>query len=271
MTSIDTVEALLENNEALQAAKTFLFQLADDDYITSFRGSEWLGLAPHIEEDVAFSSITQNTMGHAVLVYQTLEALGEAEADKLAHARPAGERLSSVYLEKPNGPGTYLDEPHYDWALAVIRLYLYETWKKIRLQTAARGSIRPVAAAAEKILMEQPYHLAHWKMWAVQLLDSTPEAKERLEERIAEAWREAGDMISFGGHGQTFLENGVTADSEEALQLRWLEEVRSVLPAPAELPLKEAGDGRRKEHGSDLDQALKTCSEVFTSDREAVW
>ena len=53
-----------------------LYQLADDDFLIAYRGSEWLGLAPHIEEDVAFSSISQDTMGHAAMFYQLLEELG---------------------------------------------------------------------------------------------------------------------------------------------------------------------------------------------------
>ena len=51
--------------------------------------SEWLGLAPHIEEDVASSSISQDSMGHAAIFYKLLEELGEGNADALAHARPA--------------------------------------------------------------------------------------------------------------------------------------------------------------------------------------
>ena len=34
-----------------------------------------LGLAPHIEEDVASSSIRQDSMGHAAMFYQLLEEL----------------------------------------------------------------------------------------------------------------------------------------------------------------------------------------------------
>ena len=43
----------------------------------------WLGLVPHIEEDVAYSSITQNTMGHAAINYGLLEELGEGKLDNL--------------------------------------------------------------------------------------------------------------------------------------------------------------------------------------------
>ena len=89
-----------------------------------------LGLAPHIEEDVASSSISQDSMGHAAMFYKLLEELGEGNADALAHARPAQERKNCILVEKVNGPGNYMENPEYDWAYAVVRNYLYTTAKK---------------------------------------------------------------------------------------------------------------------------------------------
>ena len=66
----------------------------------SFRGSEWLGLAPHIEEDVASSSISQDNMGHAAMFYQLLEELEVGTADDLAHLRPSSERRNSILTER---------------------------------------------------------------------------------------------------------------------------------------------------------------------------
>ena len=89
----------IENTELKTAVAELLYQLADDDYLYSYRGSEWLGLAPHIEEDVAFSSITQDTMGHATLYYNLLQDIGEgdADADALAHARTWREKERIVF------------------------------------------------------------------------------------------------------------------------------------------------------------------------------
>ncbi|HYU57528.1 MAG TPA: Phenylacetic acid catabolic protein, partial [Actinomycetota bacterium] len=48
---------------------TLLLALADDELIIGHRHSEWTGWAPHIEEDLAFSSIAQDEMAHARLLY----------------------------------------------------------------------------------------------------------------------------------------------------------------------------------------------------------
>jgi ring-1,2-phenylacetyl-CoA epoxidase subunit PaaC len=47
-----------------------LLPLADDELIVGWRNSEWTGIAPFLEEDVAFSSIAQNEIGHARALYE---------------------------------------------------------------------------------------------------------------------------------------------------------------------------------------------------------
>jgi ring-1,2-phenylacetyl-CoA epoxidase subunit PaaC len=46
------------------ALRALLLALGDDELIIGHRHSEWTGHAPHIEEDVAFSSIAQDEIGH---------------------------------------------------------------------------------------------------------------------------------------------------------------------------------------------------------------
>jgi ring-1,2-phenylacetyl-CoA epoxidase subunit PaaC len=51
-----------------------LLPLADDELIVGWRNSEWTGIAPFLEEDVAFSSIAQNEIGHARAFYEVIGA-----------------------------------------------------------------------------------------------------------------------------------------------------------------------------------------------------
>src|SRR5699024_7579107 len=112
-----------------------IYQLADDNFIHAYRGSEWLGLAPHIEEDVAYSSINQDTMGHAAMYYELLEALGEGPLNDISHSRSAEDFRNAVILEEVNGTGTYLDQPKYDWAFTVVRQLFFSVLKQIRLES----------------------------------------------------------------------------------------------------------------------------------------
>src|SRR6476659_3658331 len=57
-----------------------LLALADDEFVTGYANSEWTGIAPLIEEDLAFSSLAQDELGHARLLYELLadlEGLGD--------------------------------------------------------------------------------------------------------------------------------------------------------------------------------------------------
>ena len=47
-----------------------LLPIADDELVLGWRNSEWTGIAPFLEEDVAFSSIAQNEIGHARALYE---------------------------------------------------------------------------------------------------------------------------------------------------------------------------------------------------------
>ena len=108
---VESAEQAKQNPEYLSALKDLLLQIADDDFIMAFRGSEWLGLAPHIEEDVAFSSISQDMMGHAVLFYEMLEALGAGRADDLAQLRKPEDFRNAVLVERVNGPAFIWKNP----------------------------------------------------------------------------------------------------------------------------------------------------------------
>ncbi|MBS2770901.1 phenylacetate-CoA oxygenase subunit PaaC [Anoxybacillus rupiensis] len=267
-------EELKQYPEYQEALVELLFQLADDDFILAYRGSEWLGLAPHIEEDVAFSSISQDTMGHAAMYYQLLEEIGMGRADDLAHGREASERRNAILLEEVNGPGHYLQEPRYDWAFTVVRNYFYAQAKKVRIDSLKNCSYEPLAQVAIKINMELYYHLMHWKTWFVQLVNAQGEARERMIQAIEKVMDDFGGVLSLGNKGSKMVEFGLI-DSEEVLTERWIQAMKPVfeqanLTMPNAFQMKR-GNGRNGEHTSDLESAIATLSEVYRMDPLAAW
>ncbi|MEY2192604.1 1,2-phenylacetyl-CoA epoxidase subunit PaaC [Neobacillus sp. BF23-41] len=267
----------MANNSSVEktAIKELLFQLADDDFIHSYRGSEWLGLAPHIEEDVATSSITQDTMGHAAIFYQLLEELGEGNANQLAHDRPANARRNAIILELVNGPGYYMKEPDYDWAFAVVRNYFYTQAKMIKIQSLHSSSYEPLAEVAAKVQMELYYHLMHWKTWFVQLLGSGhEEAVSRMKAAIEITLQDFQGVFSLGEHRNKIMQQGLI-ESEVVLLNKWNQAVAPILESvglqgPLEIGMAQ-GDGRNGKHTEDLEKALETLSEVYASNKAASW
>lgn len=259
--------------EFKKATISLLYQLADDDYLFSYRGSEWLGLAPHIEEDVAFSSITQDTMGHAKLYYTLLEELGEGNSDALAQLRPKEERSNSLLVERPNGEGYYKEAPNYDWGYAVARNFIYSTAKKARIEALKLSSYGPIQEIATKISAELYYHQMHWTTWFTQLFTATEESRARMIAALEEVIKDAGDLFSFG-EAAACITTFELIESEELVKERWLAIITPTFKAvEIDIPVLPTPtiNGRNGQHTDDLTSAIETMSEVYRSDLAASW
>lgn len=267
-----TIEEAAANPERSRLVSELLWQLADDDMIIGFRDQEWLGLAPHIEEDVAFGSIGQEEIGHAALYYGLLEQLGYGKADDLASLRPATERRNSVLVEQPNGAGHYLESPHYDWAWTIVRHYLHDVWEMALLGGLTDSVFEPLADAAGKILREKRYHLAHQELWMRTMAAHDSDSRGRLEDawRRVQAW--AGDLADLGPSSADFEAAGL-CQSVESIVGRYQEcvsEMAGALGLPA-MECETRQNGRCGEHTEALQQALDTLSEVYRLDPTANW
>jgi ring-1,2-phenylacetyl-CoA epoxidase subunit PaaC len=95
-----------------------LLVLADDELILGHRHSEWTGWAPYLEEDLAFSSIGQDEIGHARLLYEIAEPLAGRDPDALAFGRAPEEYRNAILCERPNG----------EWGYTIARQWLYDEW-----------------------------------------------------------------------------------------------------------------------------------------------
>jgi ring-1,2-phenylacetyl-CoA epoxidase subunit PaaC len=145
-----------------------LLQIADDELVLGWRNSEWTGIAPVLEEDVAFSSIAQNEIGHARALYQLLSD----DADALAFDRRPDEYRCSPLVELRFVP---------DWARTIARHVLYEAADRLRIERLKASPDGGVAGLAAKIDREEVYHRLHAEMWAERLADE-PRYREALDE-----------------------------------------------------------------------------------------
>src|SRR5437667_40842 len=156
-----------------------LLALADDELIIGHRHSEWTGWAPHIEEDLAFSSIAQDEMAHARLLYGLAREAGltERDVDALALGRPPAEYRNAVLCERPNG----------DWGYTVARQYLYDTADAVRLEALAASSWAELAELVRVIQLEERYHVDHARAWFDRLAVGPLEARSRFAVGVAGA------------------------------------------------------------------------------------
>jgi ring-1,2-phenylacetyl-CoA epoxidase subunit PaaC len=153
-----------------------LLALADDELVIGWRDSEWTGIAPVLEEDVAFSSIAQNEIGHARAVYQLLTD----DADALAFDRKPEEYRCAPLVELRL----------LDWAHAIARRWLYEQADLVRI-TALKDDPDPaVAGLAAKIDREEAYHRMHAELWHERLRD-----EPRFHAAVDDLWPYAVGLL----------------------------------------------------------------------------
>jgi ring-1,2-phenylacetyl-CoA epoxidase subunit PaaC len=151
-----------------------LLSLADDELILGWRNSEWTGIAPFLEEDVAFSSIAQTEIGHARAWYELAATQLGTDADALAFDRDPAEYRCAPLVELRLVP---------DWARTITRHWLYETADAIRIEGLKRSDDGDVAGLAEKIDREEAYHRIHAAMWEERL-----RGEARFHEAVEALW-----------------------------------------------------------------------------------
>ena len=151
-----------------------LLALADDELILGWRNSEWTGIAPFLEEDVAFSSIAQTEIGHARAWYELAAKELGTDADSLAFDRQPEEYLCAPFVELRFVP---------DWAQTIARHWLYETADAIRIQALMHSDDPEIAGLAEKIDREEAYHRMHAEMWADRLRE-----EPRFQQAVDKLW-----------------------------------------------------------------------------------
>jgi ring-1,2-phenylacetyl-CoA epoxidase subunit PaaC len=209
-----------------------LLQIADDELILGWRDSEWTGIAPVLEEDVAFSSISQNEIGHARALYELAARDLGTDADALAFDRAPEDYRCAPLVELRR----------LEWARTIARHWLYETADGIRLAALRESDDPEVAGLAAKIDREEAYHRMHAEMWIDRLLASD-EGRARLEEAVTELWPYALGVL------------------DDQLRPQFVQRARERLPF--ELP--DVEPVTREEHTEELRELWETMTEVRRS------
>ena len=194
-----------------------LLEIADDELVLGWRDSEWTGVAPFLEEDVAFSSIAQTEIGHARALYELVAAERGVTADEVAFDRGPDEYRSAPLVE--------LNLVH-DWARTVARRWLYEAADAIRVEELKASASPELAGLAEKIEREEAYHHLHAEMWADRLR-ATDEGRRRFDEAVSALWPYALGLVdgsararlceTVGREPVDAVERGTHADDWPAL------------------------------------------------------
>ena len=266
--------------------------LGDDELILGHRHSEWTGFTPYIEEDVAFSSIAQDEIGHAGALYALAARVAGDDADRLALGRDKDEYKHAVLCERPNG----------DWAFTLARHWLYDTADAVRLEALEESAHEPLRLLVAKIRREERYHLLHADAWMKRVAEGPIDGRTRLIDGLQDAFSEAFGLFEpFEAEEDALKEGWLTVPSEELrtrfakraevglesfglptdIPARLVEGAEFVASSSGDLIAEEAAPtkttqpsglgGRRGQHTEDFEQLWSDLTYTHREDPNATW
>lgn len=250
------------NNEIV---KELIYKMADDLLILGHRNSEWTGLGPILEEDIAFSSMAQDKIGQSYALFQLLHELGEQEPDTVAFTRNANQFHNCQLVELPIG--------EYDFS--IIRHFLFDHADQLRFEALTLSSYEPLSRLAKKVKGEIKYHVFHADTWVVKLGSATEESKARMQSALNYAWNYALGIFEPSKYENELIESNIFV-GEANIKARWFENVseqlhKAGLVIPDESTWNPIYGGRIGIHTEHLQPLLDEMSEVFKIDPTAEW
>ena len=246
--------------------REYLLAFADDEHLMGQQHTEWIGVAPFLEEDLAFSSIGQDELGHAAMLYElVLELDGitptDTAIDRLAYGRPGSDYRSCHLVEQTAG----------DWAEALVRHWLYDTFEAMRWQQVVDSSLTKLAAVARRALREEAYHRRHADALLDKLLPSS-DARRRIQRALdALAPLVHGLCEPVEGEADAIRQGvcaGSTADLVEPLGRALTERFSDTGQSVGGCLTRQ---DQRTERSRDFEPLMKRMREVLDYDPEAAW
>ena len=236
-----------------------LLALADDELFMGHRHSEWLGVAPFLEEDLAHASIAQDELGHARALYGLLSA----DIDTLAFEREPHEYRCCRLVELPCT----------DWEDTLARHFLYDMAERVRWQSLAGCSVAAAAELAAKALREEAYHLEHAVPLVERLLRGTEESRMRMAGALQRLYPVSRSLFEPTEAEADAVAAGL-ADARD-MERQWIADVRMYLE-PVDVALDWDTEptgygGRRGRRSGHFAEMHADMTAVYSIDPAATW
>lgn len=190
-----------------KATFEFLCRMGDNTLVLGHRVSEWCGVAPVLEEDIALANTALDLIGQTQM---WLGLAGEIEgrgrtADDLAMTRDAWDFRNVLLAEQPNG----------DFGQTMMRQFLFDAWHLAMLQALTRSCNTRVAEIAAKAVKEVRYHVERSGDTVIGLGDGTEESHRRMQAALDLLWPYVGEMFIPDAVDHAMAEAGIAPDLTE--------------------------------------------------------
>ncbi len=243
-----------------------LLSVADDKLVLGHRNADWTGLAPILEEDIAFSALAQDEIAHAQALYEFVAPLAGRSADQLAFGRDDEAFRCCALVELPD---------EFDWATALARRFFCDHLDALRLGRLSRSSHKPLADLAARLSAEEQLHVEHADGWVRRLGAGTRESRGRVQSALdALALYVPGLFEPVEGQ-ESLVAAELYPGDDDAMMAAWNDAVGGTLDAAGlSLTVPEARrrrGGRRGRHTPHLAELLGEMGEVWRVEPGAAW
>lgn len=200
----------------------FLLRQGDNALVLGHRTSEWCGVGPALEEDIALANIALDLIGQTQLwlAYAAeVEGAGRT-ANDLAYLRDVYDFRNVLMLEVPN----------QDFGRTIMRQFFFDAFQVPWLRALESSSDTRVSEIAAKSLKEALYHLERSSETVIALGDGSDESNRRMQVALEYLWPYAGEMLADDATDKA-MADGQIAPLPSSMTPIWDETVTRALNA----------------------------------------
>lgn len=165
------------------ALAVYCLMLGDDALVYANRLSEWASNAPDLEDDIALANTALDLLGQARLLLARAALADPGVVPRLPDGSPVpGEDALAFFRDDAGFRNVRFVEPdNGDFAVAIVRLFLFATYRLALLDRLRLSNDRVLAAIAAKGVKEVTYHRDYAARWLVTLAKGTDESRRRTQ------------------------------------------------------------------------------------------
>ncbi len=198
----------------------YTLRIADNAMINGQRLSEWCGIGPELEQDIALTNVALDQIGQARMLYQyAAEMYGQEQTeDHMAFFRREDCYYNLLILELPNG----------HWGYTVMKQFLFDTFNYYFFTALCKSKNTRLSEIAQKSIKEITYH-AQWSAeWVIRLGDGTEESHQKMQDALNDLWMWTGEMCTSDAVDQELAAEGIAVDLE-TIKTLWIQKVDEIL------------------------------------------
>lgn len=238
--------------------------MGDNSLVMGHRLSEWCGVAPALEEDIAMANTALDMIGQAQLwLGYAAEVEGKGRsADDLAFLRDVWQFRNVLLAEQPNG----------DYGQTIMRQCLFDVWHLAYLKRLVESTDPRIAAIAAKTVKELTYHQERSADTVIALGDGTAESRAKMQAALDLLYPYVGELMT--GDAVDLALDGIVPDPS-ALRPEYDAALTQVMDAATlvipENKFAQMGGKSGKRHSEHLGHMLTTMQWLQRAYPGAQW